>query len=460
MGIKKSTSSEFVPILKYKVQEAMTSPKTDNRFFPPTLPPAPNTENFKESSIHQLYQTPQLPDFTKRPKIMPTGSSSVDDYFVTETEINSNSNNTNTENNLDPPIYDYMPYGNHLESNIIISGDNNNSNNNNNNNNTINDNKEKHPFYSVSNSDQHSRNASVSFFSDGLTDEHTYNELPLNELLDDFEYDDIESNMELNEESETNQTENNNDDFYSVSRTQTPDPYYSSIGNNIDRSQSPFLQKEKIEYTQEIPSFYDPTKLKYPYKSPLDYTDEEFERMNHFEFLKELNFSVPPLLPVYLNSNLLNDSSNKNYKTFPYQYQESPVPHVNEIYKYRINELNVMDKYSTHKIPSRPPLNRSTSSNSSNSSLQVQRNNKNGTSKLVNKARLLRENSNGKSSKLKHADKINLIERNLIPHHVMLNHLITCNLNKDGYITSSCITRYKGKFITQIMYFSNELEKL
>lgn len=81
---------------------------------------------------------------------------------------------------------------------------------------------------------------------------------------------------------------------------------------------------------------------------------------------------------------------------------------------------------------------------------------------MTNRIKLLRENSNGSKNgvKLKHADKIDLIEKNLVPHHVMLNHLITCNLNKDGYITSSCITRYKGKFLTQIMYFSNELEKL
>lgn len=450
MPFDKEKSSEYVPILKQKVHDAMASSKTpsntDNRTpisFETLQGSSTNpstafstSPSSKQSNIHQLPEVPQLPDFTKRPKLVSTNSSSSAEH--TATGINNIHMNA-MHNAVRPPLY------------------------------------------SVSDSSHHSRNASVSFFSDGLTDEHTYNDLPLNEILDDFEYDSfdnpidtadenyIENENEIEEDEYDDPGESHYGDLYSVSPSHTPEPYYNSIGKEIDRSQSPFLQLKKPEYTREIPDFYDSEKLKYPYKSPLDYNDEDFEKMNHFQFLEELKFPLPPLLPVYLNSNLLNDSNNKNYKTFPYQYQESTVPHVNEIYKYRINDLNVMDKYSAQKISpsvsisSRPQLNRSPSSTSSTSSSPIPRNIKNG-SKLINKARLMRENSSNSnklpSSKLKHSDKIHLIERNLIPHHVMLNHLITCNLNKDGFITSSCITRYKGKFITQIMYFSNELEKL
>lgn len=367
--------------------------------------------NGKDTRMHEVGVMPEMPDFTKRPKIMKPHSSN--DYFSTEHHESIGSA--------------FSPDDDTVQSNHYV-----------------------YP---------HVRNTSVTFFSDGLNDEHTYNELPLDESLDDFEVEYSDEDMIGEEEEEEKGGECKCGDCLTPSRNETPDPHYQSLGNDINRSQSPFLQKPRAEYTTEIPYFYDPSKLKYPYKSPLDYSDEEFEQMNHFDFLNDLKFSTPPILPVYLNSNLLNDSSSKNYKTFPYQYQESNVPYVNTIYRYRINDLNLMDKYSAMKS-TRPALKRASSSNSSNSSNMGTRSTKsNG---MTNRIKLLRENSNGSKNgvKLKHADKIDLIEKNLVPHHVMLNHLITCNLNKDGYITSSCITRYKGKFLTQIMYFSNELEKL
>lgn len=379
---------------------------------------------------------PELPDFTKRPKHFSENSSSVNSESYSD-GVNNHTNPSSKYFEAKPSSYQYDP--SHVDSFT---------------NNTSNE----RPSLYHSGSSQ-SRNASVLFFSEDVNDEDTFNDIPLKEDLDDFDYDELDSNIEslVDEESQIL-----NADMHLPNRMESPTPYYSSLGKDISRAESPFLPSPKAEYTTDIPDFYDPEKLKYPYKSPLDYNDEDFENMNHFEFLKDLDFSQPPLLPVYLNSNLLNDSSSKNYKTFPYQYQESTVPHVNEIYRYRINDLNTMDKYSTHKV-SRAVLKRTASSNSSSSSLIApQRTSKTSTTgnKLINKARLLRENSNGNGtrSKLKHSDKLNLIERSLIPHHVMLNHLITCNLNKDGYITSSCITRYKGKFITQIMYFSNDIE--
>ncbi|OWB72935.1 hypothetical protein B5S31_g2661 [[Candida] boidinii] len=111
------------------------------------------------------------------------------------------------------------------------------------------------------------------------------------------------------------------------------------------------MNKPKIQnYTNEIPFFYLPEKINYPVNSPYEYTDEEFEKLNHFEFLKSLNLQEPPLLPPYLNSNLLNDSSSHNYKTYPYQYQYSNHIYINDQYKYNINNLNLMDKYSKQKF--------------------------------------------------------------------------------------------------------------
>lgn len=400
-----------------------------------------------ENVSHRIHDLPALPDFTKRPKISPL---SHDD-----------------QNDMNPSAGDSSLVRPSLCSH---------------------------------------KTPSVSFFSDDINDEKTFNELPLNEILDDFEfdyeYDNDDNNNDVDDDDGSssnigninNVDNNDNDDLIfnntdndimvsTPSRSRTPDLLlYESIdpsSSSINRSNSPFPQPPKIEYTTEIPPFYDSTTLNYPYKSPLDYSDEEFDKMNHFEFLKELKFEEPPLLPVYLNSNLLNDSSNKNYKTFPYQYQNFKDLHVNEIYRYRINDLNMMDKYSAQKFNNnqlqRPTLNRSGSSNSSASSnfalktIQSLRNPPYSTqttpNKLLLRNKLTRENSSNSvktnhSTKLKHSDKLNLIERNLIPHHVMLNHLITCNLNKGGYVTSSCITRYHGKFITQIVYFSNELEEL
>lgn len=417
-------SGRASPQIIYKVREAFSqSPRSDYN---------DDVMDSRLSSKLNFFDTselPVLPDFSKRPKILPSNSSDNTDVGKRiAMACNSSSDNGN---------YQYRSES--QDASTKYSSD------------------ERPSFYQSGRSQ--SRNASVTFFSEELNDEHTFNDIPLNEELDDFDYDELDSNIELlnDENSITSDA-----DICIPSNAESPDPYYSSLGRNINRADSPFSPAPRIEYTTSIPEFYDTEKLRYPNKSPLDYTDEEFESMNHFEFLKDLNFSLPPLLPVYLNSNLLNDSAGKNYKTFPYQYQASTVPHVNEIYHYRINDLNTMDKYSAHKV-SRPVLKRANSSNSSSSSTSMihQRTNKSSPAgnKMINKARLLRENSNGNGSKskLKHADKLNLIERNLIPHHVMLNHLITCNLNKDGYITSSCITRYKGKFITQIMYFSNDM---
>ena len=443
MSKEQTSSAESVPVCHYKVRDVLLNAQPSRELTTHDDISDPRTYSTGTEKHSQLleedYVLPELPDFTKRPKIMSSSSNSSYSRYDSRPSLDKN-NSTGTH-------YCYAP-------------------------------QPERPEIGLRSKSCGSRGTSVAFFSDQTADEKTYNELPLNEILDDFDYnDDVQS---INEEDEgfTSQDADNTVDHIehqniTPSRENTPTSRYDSIGRDITRGESPFMAIKPVEYTNEIPPFYDSSKLNYPYKSPLDYTDEEFENMNHFDFLKDLNFQPPPLLPVYLNSNLLNDSSSKNYRTFPYQYQESTVPHVNEIYRYRISELNTMDKYSSNINGSgtakshlnRPPLKRSSSSNSSNSSVMASKSANGRSYKSASRTKLLGDNSSGSaksgaSAKLKHADKISLIERNLIPHHVMLNHLITCNLNKDGYITSSCITRYKGKFITQIMFLSNELEKL
>ncbi|QPG74829.1 hypothetical protein FOA43_002165 [Brettanomyces nanus] len=194
-------------------------------------------------------------------------------------------------------------------------------------------------------------------------------------------------------------------------------------------------------YTTEIPEFYDPEKIVYPGLSPYEFSDEEFSKMNHFEFLRSLNLEEPPLLPPYLNSNLLDDSSSKDYKQYPYQYQSSNHVYINDQYSYQINNLNIMDKYAvinSSAPPKRPDINRSSSSQSSIKSIRNE----------------LLKNKEG-HPKLKHVDYIEQVEKrhNLVPSHVMLNHLITSNLKLNKVMTGSCIHRYGGKFITQIVYF-------
>ncbi len=66
----------------------------------------------------------------------------------------------------------------------------------------------------------------------------------------------------------------------------------------------------------------------------------------------------------------------------------------------------------------------------------------------------------GGPANLKHGDYIDNVEQYDVPNHVMLNHLITCNIKMDKVLTGSCIHRYGGKYITQIVYFPIDTEGL
>ncbi|VEU22447.1 DEKNAAC103605 [Brettanomyces naardenensis] len=276
--------------------------------------------------------------------------------------------------------------------------------------------------------DENGRDASATFFSDKVDDrslESVYNHVPIGE--------------------------EGSDSGDSADESNGPDGS-DKISQNIPTHSS---------YTTEIPEYYDAQRLTYPGTSPYMYSEEEFARINHFHFLKSLNMKEPPLLPPYLNPNLLNDSPAKDYKLYPYQYQDSNHIYINDQYSYQINKLNVMDKYSSlerqnqkspsaKKQPVRPPMKRSSSSTRSirNDLLKKK------------EAALQPQKVDPKDIDLRHQDYIQDVEEhhNLVPSHVMLNHLITCNLKMNKVMTCSCIHRYSGKFITQIVYFSIEGE--
>lgn len=227
------------------------------------------------------------------------------------------------------------------------------------------------------------------------------------------------------------------------------------IGTDDEDAEEELTSHDKA-YTTEIPDFYNPERMVYPGVSPYELSDEQFARVNHFDFLKSLHLKEPPLLPPYLNSNLLNDQPSRDYKKYPYQYQRSNVEYTNEQYGYYINKLGLMDRYGSIRSESpspansrqaststRPPLDRAASSQSSIKQIRQD---------------LLKKKEPNDHSPLKHQDYIKAVEaeRNLVPSHVMLNHLITCNLKIDQVIACSTIHRYSGKYITEIVYFPIE----
>ncbi|ODV88204.1 hypothetical protein CANARDRAFT_174046 [[Candida] arabinofermentans NRRL YB-2248] len=278
--------------------------------------------------------------------------------------------------------------------------------------------------------DTHHRNISAVFFSEDPDDknvEQDYNEVPL------------ASTSSASSSSTTGECH----DYFGSDTGLTPQPGRREEPENPDQmkylsmsttSLADFdfheddYKPKKPEYTTEIPDFYLPEKLNYPYSSPYQYSDSEFEKMNHFDFLKTLSFQEPPLLPPYLNSNLLNDSATHNYKAYPYQYQDTNHIFINDQYRYNINDLNMMDKYS------RQPH-----------------------SKSIRKEIKQKVGAISPGSIMKHADYIENAEIYDVPNHVMLNHLITCNVKMDDVMIGSCIHRYSGKFITQIVYFPLEI---
>ncbi|KAI5954261.1 hypothetical protein KGF54_002036 [Candida jiufengensis] len=150
-------------------------------------------------------------------------------------------------------------------------------------------------------------------------------------------------------------------------------------------------------------SFIKPnTKIQYSNDIP-----EMFINYDYFKLKPEdYELPEPPQLPPHLNNVLLNKISNQSNSTNSSSnlLPNGPIPPVNQ----SVPTNNVNSNY----INKRPPLRRADSSYYA---------------------------SNKEAYHLS------------IPNHVILNHLMTTSIKND-VLTVACITRYSGKFVTQIMH--------
>ncbi|CAH6722813.1 hypothetical protein CLIB1444_11S01684 [[Candida] jaroonii] len=168
-----------------------------------------------------------------------------------------------------------------------------------------------------------------------------------------------------------------------------------------DNNSSSFLVNEqaaKLEYSSEIP--------------------EIFVNYNFFKSKNE-NFELPepPQLPAHLNNVLLNKISNNSTSNLPAQTNPNlSLPQLDSFKQFEASTSGSasgsVGSGSGGSGPRRPPLRRADSSYYA---------------------------SNRESY------------HQSIPNHVILNHLMTTSIRND-VLTVACITRYSGKFVTQIMH--------
>ncbi|KAK6197336.1 5'-AMP-activated protein kinase beta subunit, interation domain-containing protein [Scheffersomyces amazonensis] len=139
-------------------------------------------------------------------------------------------------------------------------------------------------------------------------------------------------------------------------------------------------------------------------KPPLEYSNDIPDMFVNYEFFKnKTNYELPepPQLPAHLNNVLLNKISNSTNSQ-----SNSNLP---STIPFQLPTVGQINNIHHHK---RPPLRRADSSYYA---------------------------SNREASHLS------------IPNHVILNHLMTTSIRND-VLTVACITRYSGKFVTQIMH--------
>lgn len=168
-----------------------------------------------------------------------------------------------------------------------------------------------------------------------------------------------------------------------------------------DNNSSSFLlngETAKLEYSSEIP--------------------EIFVNYNYFKSKNE-NFELPepPQLPAHLNNVLLNKISNNSTSNLPAQTNPNlSLPQLDSFKQFEAatsgSGSGSVGSGSVGSGPRRPPLRRADSSYYA---------------------------SNRESY------------HQSIPNHVILNHLMTTSIRND-VLTVACITRYSGKFVTQIMH--------
>ncbi|KAI5962283.1 uncharacterized protein KGF55_003359 [Candida pseudojiufengensis] len=167
----------------------------------------------------------------------------------------------------------------------------------------------------------------------------------------------------------------------------------------LTKSNSFIKPNQKLNYSNEIPEMfinYDYFKLK-----PEDYELPE-----------------PPQLPPHLNNVLLNKISNNQSSS---------------------SNSNISTSNLLQNGPIPPQPNNPTSSTISTNSTSTTNTN------YLNKRPPLRRADSSYYASNKEAYHLS------IPNHVILNHLMTTSIKND-VLTVACITRYSGKFVTQIMH--------
>lgn len=234
------------------------------------------------------------------------------------------------------------------------------------------------------------------------------------EYMDNDDSDDMQKDLQnellhQNLQHQQQNTEHNQNSPYQSSVNAKLNPIGQHEGPYIslsDHNSSSFLLNEnlnnKLQYSSEIP--------------------EIFVNYNYFKS-QNTNFELPepPQLPAHLNNVLLNKLSNNSQSQLnsgsSSHGHQTPNPHHNA---HDSNPFHSMDSF-------KPPS-----------------------------ATFMNEPSSNKRPPLRRADSSYYASNQeayhlSIPNHVILNHLMTTSIRND-VLTVACITRYSGKFVTQIMH--------
>lgn len=190
--------------------------------------------------------------------------------------------------------------------------------------------------------------------------------------------------------------------------------------NPVGQHQGPYISLSDHNSSSFLVNQNSNNKLQYSNEIP-----EIFVNYNYFKS-QNANFELPepPQLPAHLNNVLLNKISNNSQS----QLSQGSNPHSNHIPQipnpfHSSHESNTLQSMDSFKPPTASFMNESPS----------------------NKRPPLRRADSSYYASNQEAYHLS------IPNHVILNHLMTTSIRND-VLTVACITRYSGKFVTQIMH--------
>lgn len=159
-------------------------------------------------------------------------------------------------------------------------------------------------------------------------------------------------------------------------------------------------------------------------KSTVTYSNEVPEMFVNYDYFKskgpDYELPEPPQLPAHLNNVLLNKMSSTQQQNHAQNIPVIP-PTITDHHNYQQVQQIQSNQYPYHS-----------------------------------QAQSVVPNSQSKRPPLRRADSSYYASNNeayhlSIPNHVILNHLMTTSIRNDVLIVA-CITRYSGKFVTQIMH--------